>query len=492
MNVRSGLGALALVVGIALVGAPTSGSAPPNSTSDRAQPVASLPATIAGDTHGTTSKEADPGLSCASTRGVLWYTVRAPHRGPLVARLVADDALDGALAVYRVIRSRTFEIACKRTDGHGRASLAWYGYRQGSYLLAVAQRARSDAGGFSLALQAAERPPRPPGAALPAGGIRTTIDPILDASDAWSVRMERGTTYRINLTTPSGCLSLALYRPRTYSFVSGKPVWVRACGGYAVFTPGIDGGGVYSLVVRAHGSEPVKHSYRVQVAAATADDTAPGVPLANGQSIAGSIFGRGIDSVDLYRFAVPRENELTTLSLAERPNVGLDLVVLDETGGRVACACEGRGPQVIRKTIPPGHYYAGVLSRERSGGKYRLQLLVRDVTTTRISAGGATYLETVPGAPVSLQVAVTSASRGGPVELEIDRYDPLTGWQFASVVSTRVDSSGLLVRTWTPPSVGHWRARARFVGTPFSSFSESGYVRVHVAEPLETALLPSP
>jgi hypothetical protein len=35
-----------------------------------------------------------------------------------------------------------------------------------------------------------------------------------------------------------------------------------------------------------------------------------------------------------------------------------------------------------------------------------------------------------------------------------------------------------------PPSVGHWRARARFVANPYSSYSESEYVHLHVVEPL--------
>ena len=87
--------------------------------------------------------------------------------------------------------------------------------------------------------------------------------------------------------------------------------------------------------------------------------------------------------------------------------------------------------------------------------------------------------------PVSLEVQVSGTTHGGPVEIEIDLRDPLIGWQFSEVLPGTVDAAGQLVTSWTPPFVGYWQARARFVGTLFSTFSESGYVQVHVVEPLE-------
>lgn len=481
--VRSAVVSGAAVAALAV--APAASSAPPNNKLGDAQPITSLPATVAGTTQGATLAEAEPAPSCAPARGNVWYTVDAPHRGPMVARLKAGGKLDGAIAVYRVLRSRRTELACQRTDTHGRAVVSWYGYTEGSYLVSVAQRRNSIAGTFDLSVLAAERPPHPPGAALPPNGIRTTIDPILDASDAWSLRMERGTSYRINLTSPSECVSLSLYRPGVYSFARARPVQSYPCGGYAVFTPGIDGGGVYSLVVRARGDVPAKISYRLQAGVSGLDDVAPGIRLTNGKPVAGRIFGKGIDAVDLYRLIVPRPNELTTLGLQQKPNVGLDLLVISETGEKMACACEGKGRQVLREHLAPGRYYVVVRSRAKSGGKYGLLAQIRDVTTTTISSGGSSFVEAPPSAPVPIQVAVTSPNKGGPVKIEIDRFDPLSGWHFARVIDTRVDSTGLLTQSWVPPSVGHWRARARFVGTPFSNYSESGYVRVHVAEPLE-------
>ena len=141
---------------------------------------------------------------------------------------------------------------------------------------------------------AAEPDPRPPGTALTAGQIVSTVDPILDSSDAWSVGMTRGTTYRIYAAARGGCVSLEVYRPDVSSFAIAKPVTsIAPCGGYLAFTPGIDGGGTYSLLVRAVGTKSVTVSYRLETAPYDADDGAPGVELENGESTTGSVSGAG-------------------------------------------------------------------------------------------------------------------------------------------------------------------------------------------------------
>lgn len=480
------MAALAAVLAVVMLGAVSgAASAPPNDSVADAEQITSLPATLQGTTKGAKLSEGEPVPSCATAQGIVWYSVRAPHRGALVARLATDETLDAAVVVRHVVRTEQREITCARTDRRGRAVTAWYAYPEGSYLIGVARRAESAAGSFELRLVAAERAPRPPGDELPSEGVRSTIEPILDTADAWSVNMQRGTSYRINLTTPADCLALEIYPPETFSFTLVEPVRAETCAGYLVFTPGIDGGGVYSIVVRAGGGTPGKRSYRLQVAPSGPDDGAPGVKLENGEIVTGSIFGRGIDPVDLYRFAVPRENELTKADLQAKPTVGFDLLILDEAGRRVACACEGNGPHALRRTLSPGTYYLAVRSRERSGGKYRLQVLSTDITTAGISVDGRTSVVVPMGGPVRFTVQVTSASHGGPVEIALDHRDPLYGWQFSTALTGELGASGTLTTSWTPPWPGYWRARARFLGTPYSAFSESGYVRLHVAEPLE-------
>lgn len=478
----------ALTVGLAIVmlGAVSgAASAPPNDAVSDAEQIGVLPATVEGTTKGAKVSEGEPSPSCAAVQGVVWYAMKAPRRGALVARLRADDTLDAALVVRHVVRTQQREVICGQTDRDGRAVVAWYGYPEGSYLIGVARRTGSAAGSFRLDLLAAEPAPRPPGEPLPSDGVRATIEPVLDSADAWSVTMERGRSYRINLTTPAGCLALAIYPPETFSFMLAEPVRSEPCASYFVFTPGIDGGGTYSLVVRAESGAPGKRSYRLQASPSGPDDGAPGVKLENGEVVTGTIFGRGIDPVDLFRFGVPREHELTKLDLQVKPNVGFDLLLLNEAGRRVDCACAGKGPHLLRAELDPGTYYVAVRSRDRSGGKYRLQVLSTDITTTSLSVDGSRSAEAQLATPVRFTVQVTSASHGGPVEIAIDQRDPLYGWQFATVLTEELGTSGTLAVSWTPPWPGYWRAKARFVGTPYSSFSDSGYVQLHVVEPLE-------
>ncbi len=102
-----------------------------------------------------------------------------------------------------------------------------------------------------LRLGVREKAPVPPGPPLPTGGVTDKVDPLYDQSDAWSVRMEPGITYRINLSPRKGCVSIGVYPPATRSFGSGRRVVFRECGGYFTVTPGPDRGGTYSLLVSA-------------------------------------------------------------------------------------------------------------------------------------------------------------------------------------------------------------------------------------------------
>lgn len=487
MNARlkRSCGALS-VVGAVLLAAGSAGSAGSSVVPSSAKTIVTVPSTVSDSANGKLQKDA-PIPACGSPAGVTWYTVKAPHRGAMVAKLVANGELDAAVAVYRIVRSQRLPLLCAATNRHGRARLAWYAYTEGSYLVGVVRRQGSAVDTFALTVLASERVEPAPGRALAGGGVRSTINGVLDTMDAYSVPMTRGTTYRLNVTTPSkhGCIGYAIYRPNVPSFLHAEPVETVGCGGYSEFTPGLDGGGLYSVVVTTDRRDALDHSYRIEVGPAGTDDTAPGVKIENGQYVAGSLFGKALDVLDMYRFGVPRENELTTIELRQKANVAFDLYVMDETGQRVGSIRDAHGLQVLRLHLAAGRYYAVVKSVDKSGGTYGLQLRVRDVTSTSISAGGATYYEAPPNVAMPITVQVTQASHGGHVIVELDHFDPIAGWHFATELAGNVDGSGTYSTTWVPPSVGHFRARARFVANPFSSFSESGYVRMHVIEPLE-------
>jgi len=484
--IKGALG-LAAAIFVVLVLGSAGQSAPEQLVPQGAKPIGSLPAEVGGVLDTGKLQKGAPVPDCASVEAVQWFTLTAPRRGPMVARLVARGDLDAAVAVYRIVRSQRFPLVCASGDRHGRARVAWYAYAEGSYLVGVARRSESASDRYALTVRAADRAPRPPGEPLAPGGVRETVNPVLDSADAWAVPMQRGTTYRLNLVTPwrGGCISYELYGPHATSFGRARPVLVQECGGYALFTPGVDGGGLYSVRVKTAQDAPLDHAYRLEVARAGEDDTAPGIGLVNGQYVAGKLFGKGIDAVDLYRFGVPRENELTTLELAQKPNIGFELLVLDETGKQVGAVREGRGRQVLRMNLPAGRYFAALRTKGADGGRYGLQVRVRDVTATTITVNGSRFVEAPADGIVPLAVQVSSASHGGRVLVEIDHFDPLAGWHYAATVTGDLDSNGAFVTDWTPPSVGHWRARARFVANPYSSYSESDYVRMHVIEPLE-------
>ena len=86
----------------------------------------------------------------------------------------------------------------------------------------------------------------------------------------------------------------------------------------------------------------------------------------------------------------------------------------------------------------------------------------------------------MPRSAVALTVA-TSVADAGWIEVQIDRFDTLTGWQFNRLYRLRAPGGTV---TWIPPAAGRWRARASYLGTLRFSPSRSGYVFVLVATPL--------
>ena len=58
--------------------------------------------------------------------------------------------------------------------------------------------------------------------------------------------------------------------------------------------------------------------------------------------------------------------------------------------------------------------------------------------------------------------------------MQIDRFDPLTGWHFHRLVRVPVGGSA----SWVPPAEGRWRVRARFLGTRTASPSRSEYAHL--------------
>jgi hypothetical protein len=236
--------------------------------------------------------------------------------------LKATSGLNAVVAVFRERRAQIREVGCRPTDASGRMKLAIWGKRGDVLRIAVGRRPNSVAGPFHLSAVQAELPARPPGKPLPHAGMRPSVDAFLDVDDAWSVVLRSGVSYRINLVPRkrTDCISAYLYRPHAQSFDEKDAVLHLECRGYALFTPGPDGGGRYTLHLEAGPDVQGPQHYRLQVARAGRDGSAPGIAPSSGAVVDGSLFGRGIDVVDLYQFTVSKPSMFATL-LATSPNV---------------------------------------------------------------------------------------------------------------------------------------------------------------------------
>ena len=455
--------------------ATASGNPPANDNRASATLVGSLPATLSGTTVGATDDAKDPSSYCGRAHDTVWYRLSGAEPGRLVLRISALGDLDAVVSVYRVARSRLTAAACAATDDQGRGALSFTS-TGGDYLVMVGRERTSDDGNFRLTMFRQEPSSRPPGRPLPRGGVGSWVEPISDFDDAWSLRMKAGVEYRVNLSPARGrCTTLSLFRPRTRSFAGSAPLRVFPCGGYFTYTPGFGGTGRYTLLVTATDQRPGRQRYHLQAAAAGPDDMAPGLPLRNLQTRRGSLSGTGIDVVDLYRFHVDKRSDVT---LTLRGPSAARLILLNENGRRLSSS---GGPGALTSRLGHGTYFAAVRAESGARGPYRLSLLERDLTTTRVLVNGSPSATVAPGASVAISVGV-DFSPAGAVRLELDRFDPLTGWHFFRLYRLRLAANGRTGISWRPPAIGHWRARASFGGTRTASPSAGGTARIVVGD----------
>ena len=228
------------------------------------------------------------------------------------------------------------------------------------------------------------------------------------------VRLRRGTTYQLAFSSSPCARATLCARNRVVRL---------SCRAHSTFTPGRDGGGRYVVEVIASPTAS-RQRYRLHIAgAAAADDVGVGVELRPGSGARGSLSPSGVDVLDLYHFDVARQSEVQ-LRLSQTTG-SFGLVVLTDTGSRMAA-----GGGEFRRSLGRGRYVVAVQGAVGGrAGRYRLSLRLRDVTSTSVLASGRASAEISPGASVTLSCLV-SPTASGRVELEIDRFDPLSGWHF--------------------------------------------------------------
>ena len=421
--------------------------------------IAHLPATVKGTTVGARTEDSDPS-GCDLAAGTVWYRLRPTHDGLVLMKLHANGQLDAVIGAVSRTRSRLQPGSCRQTDSHGNATIAFRATHSSSYFIVVGQQQGSRAGTFSLSGVAAAAPEKFPGRQLPAHAVRATLNGLTNVNDVWNTKLTAGTTYRVAFASRA-CARAELLRPKDNAVLLSFN-----CSGYQTFTPGPDGGGRYILQVLAAPSDK-SQPYRLQFAAVGPDDIGVGIPIANQTVRPGSLDPNGVDVVDIYHFDVDRRSDVR-LTLGAPSGAAFHLVLVTESGSQL-----GGGADQVRRVLEPGRYVVAVTAPPATkGGAYRLALLVRDITVTTLALAAPV----VPlHSAVVLQPSVAPTSTG-IVEVQIDRFDPLGGWQFNRVIRISVGSSA----TWQPPSEGNWRVRASYLGSTATSPSRSGYTYLTV------------
>jgi hypothetical protein len=453
-SVRGSLAAVAAVASVVVATAGAQATPPQNDERASAQPLAAGRGVAVGTTVGASVEDSDPRRACRTQfAATVWYRLGTPPRRTVVVRLVAGGQLAAVVAVYRQRAGKLVALGCDETSDNGIATIGFVG-RRGD-LVMVGQQAGSRPGRFELRTLVPEASEQPPGRPL-RGVARSTVERFLDEEDLWHVDLEAGTAYRLALLSGEGCADVTVISPATK-----REVVSLYCDDYALFTPGPSGGGRYLVRVEA-GYAAGPRPYRLQVARAGPDDTAPGLALRSGVWATGRLDPRGIDHVDLYTFRLERRSDVLVALGRPRPEQ-VSLLLMTDTGRKVA------GGQAERRPLDAGRYFVAV--RGEAGEPavaYRLLLRVRESSLLSVVGSRTPTL----GQSIAFTARI-GAPAGRFATLQIDRFDPLAGWLFYRTVRLRVGSGDVASLAWTPPFAGRFRARITYPG-------RSSYVLVDV------------
>jgi hypothetical protein len=455
-------GAFALMLATA---PPAQAAPPPNDSRAAAQALGALPADVRGTTVEASLEPDEPPPGCTPMRASVWYGFDATEARSIVVALDAQGDLDAVVDVFVRERSQLTPAACRRTNRRGELTFELDPDEATSYLVRVASRANSVDGAFRLRVIEPERPARFPGPRLPRGGTSDFVDRLANPGDAWSVRLQRGVAYRMNLVSQGGrCALTEVHSP------AGDVVRRMRCDAHTVWVP--DRTGVYTLHVQAPRAARERIRYRLRVGSAEADDMAPGLRLANDRAVRGGLNGAELDAVDLYRFSIASRS---TLRVTVRTNADFGLELRRDSGGRIAS-----GGTELERRLAPGRYFLAVRARDGASGRYVLRRLARVITRSDMQVSDSTV---PPGGAVGLSLSVSPAV-DGPTTMVVERFDPLAGWLFHSTLRPAA-RSGRAAVSFRPPTVGRWRVTGAFDGTRTAAPSEGGTVHVRVEEPLE-------
>jgi hypothetical protein len=466
---------VAVVACCAVFAAPAAVAAeapPANDARAAAQVVHALPATISGTVVGATVEPLEEGSSCAgATEHSVWYSFRAAEAQRVAVDLAAGGQLDATIDVFHAKRSELQRVECDRTDAHGAASLTFAASKNGLYLIRVAALPASQLAGFTLDVFMPTPAVNPPGPRLPAGGVSGRVDRIQNINAAYSVAMRSGVSYIVSLAnkTKGACVSGALFAPGTTSFEESSPVMHLRCGGFGLFTPGPGQGGLYSLQLTPRQSFRGVQRFRLQIAPAGPGETAPGIPLGNYGRARAHLDGNGVQVLRLYRIDIHSHSNLA-LILHAPASSNFNLQLRNINGSVIECQCGSSGSQTLTHQLQPGRYYAVVSARGATAGSFTLTRQSRTITSTHVSFSPS---KASAGRAIAIQVTVSPAV-SGPVTVDVERFDPVFGWQFYRR-QTGFASGGSASLPFTAPAIGRWRVNGRYGGSRTASPSGAGF-----------------
>lgn len=432
---------------------------PTNDDLENATPLP-VPGKLSGTTEGATYSDADPDL-CSDAYAPVWYSLKPAQSERIAVRLTVGGRVDSVVAVFRQDRSKLVDLGCGLSDVSGVAGVPFDATRGATYLIAVAAPWDAVAGAFSLESVVV------PAVRLPGAGLARdadiSLDPLLHPASAFSIRLRPAVTYRIDASARGACVHLELRQSATAR--AADLATSDGCSGYLVYTPGPGAARRLPLVVSMSEGRPAR--IHVAIRQAETDDLAPGTALENGALQRGRLSARAADVVDVYHFSVASLGDAT---VALHGSVHADLLLLDERGKRLSCACDGLERMSVVQRLSPGSYLAIVRGRPAETGSYALSLRLREPTTATVRLAPTT------GAPARLALAaqVRPGNVGGHLVLELERFDPLTDWHFVTTVTHSVAGGGT---TFTlTAKAGGWRVRARYSGTLSASPSVSDWI----------------
>jgi hypothetical protein len=482
------LAAASVLAATASAESTSTSSEPPAPANDKltgAQVVRSFPDAINGTTVGATVEPGEAESACrVATKNSVWYTLRQPSAQRVGFDLAASGTLDATIDVYHAVRSQLISIGCQQTEGQGKASISFKAAKNGVYDIRVAALQSSTLAPFTLEAFLPTPAVQPPGAPLPASGVSGHVDHIQDINAAYAVTMHAGVSYLISLAneTEGACVSGSLFGPGTTSFGSEEEEGGSSsallqihCGGYRLFTPGPGQGGRYSFEITPRLSNRHVQRFHLQIAPAGPAETAPGLALGNYGRAHGYLSGRSVRVLRLYRMEITSHSNLT-LKLTAPNSAEFKLQLRNQNGNVIECNCEGSGSQTLTHQLAPGTYYAVVAVRNGTSGNFTLVRESRTITSTSISFSAT---KAAPGQSLALNAKVSPAA-SGPVSIEVQRFDPVFGWQFYTEIHAFA-SGGLASVPFTAPAIGQWRANATYEGSRTASPSAVGFTYLFVS-----------